>query len=94
MDIHGFGKSSRPWDGYSYNRLADDIRIIIDILRLKNIELAGHSMGGAIARCYMTRHDGHKVSKLAHFPTNYFIVWFQEHGLKASDNAKKFSLPS
>ena len=67
IDTRGFGKSSRPWEGYSYDRLADDIRMIIDTLRLENITLAGHSMGGAIAIRYMARYDGHKVAKLALF---------------------------
>lgn len=65
VDLRGFGKSDRPWKGYSYNRLADDIRIVIDTLRLEQITLAGHSMGGAIAIRYMARHAGHKVFKLA-----------------------------
>ncbi len=65
IDIRGFGKSSRPWDGYSYDRLADDIRVIIDTLGLEDITLAGHSMGGAISIRYMARHGGHKVAKLA-----------------------------
>ncbi|WP_342512657.1 alpha/beta hydrolase [Sporosarcina sp. FSL K6-1522] len=65
MDIRGFGKSSRPWDGYSYDQLADDVRRVIDALGLENITLAGHSMGGAIAIRYMARHGGHGVTKLA-----------------------------
>ncbi|TYP49226.1 alpha/beta fold hydrolase [Thermosediminibacter litoriperuensis] len=64
IDLRGFGKSDRPWKGYSYNRLADDIRIVIDTLQLEDITLAGHSMGGAIAIRYMARHAGYKVSKL------------------------------
>lgn len=67
IDIRGFGKSSRPWDGYSYDRLADDVRVIIDTLELKDITLAGHSMGGAIAIRYMARHEGYGVAKLALF---------------------------
>lgn len=49
IDIRGFGKSDKPYKGYDYNRLADDIRCVIDVLELKNITLAGHSTGGAIA---------------------------------------------
>lgn len=67
IDIRGFGKSSQPWNGYSYDRLADDVRMIIDALGLEDITLAGHSMGGAISIRYMARHNGHKVSKLALF---------------------------
>lgn len=65
IDIRGFGNSDRPWDGYSYNRLSDDIRVIIESLDLQNVTLAGFSMGGAIAIRYMARHASYKVSKLA-----------------------------
>jgi non-heme chloroperoxidase len=64
VDLRGFGKSDRPWNGYSYDQLADDIRIVIDTLKLEDITLVGFSMGGAIAIRYMARHAGHKVSKL------------------------------
>lgn len=67
MDCRGFGLSDRPWSGYDYNRLADDVRAVIDILQLKNITLAGHSTGGAICVRYMARHSGHGVSRLALF---------------------------
>lgn len=67
MDCRGFGLSDRPWTGYDYDRLSDDIRCVIDTLRLKNITLGGHSTGGAICIRYMARHYGHGVSKLALF---------------------------
>jgi non-heme chloroperoxidase len=65
MDMRGFGLSDRPWGGYDYNRLADDVRAVIDAFGLQNITLAGHSMGGAIAIRYMARHGGYGVGKLA-----------------------------
>lgn len=67
MDTRGFGNSSKPWGGYNYDRLADDVRGVIDALQLQDITLAGHSMGGAIAIRYMSRHNGYKVAKLALF---------------------------
>lgn len=67
IDIRGFGKSDRPWQGYSYDRISDDVRTVIDALQLKDVILAGFSMGGAIAIRYMARHAGHQVSKLALF---------------------------
>jgi non-heme chloroperoxidase len=67
MDTRGFGRSDRPWGGYDYNRLADDVRVVIDTFGLENVTLAGHSMGGAIAIRYMARHGGHGVGKLALF---------------------------
>lgn len=67
IDIRGFGKSDKPWGDYSYNRLADDVRAVVDTLSLQNFTLAGHSVGGAIAVRYMARHKGYGVSKLALF---------------------------
>lgn len=67
IDTRGFGDSDKPWDGYGYDRLADDVRVVIDVLNLHNITLAGHSTGGAIAIRYMARHHGFGVSKLALF---------------------------
>lgn len=67
MDTRGFGKSDKPLKGYHYDRLADDVRCVIEALKLTDITLAGHSMGGAISIRYMSRHKGHGVSKLALF---------------------------
>ncbi|MEH7276317.1 alpha/beta fold hydrolase [Neobacillus vireti] len=64
IDWRGFGKSDKPISGYSFNRLADDIRTVVDVLQLNNFILAGHSTGGAIAIRYMSRHNGYGVSKL------------------------------
>ncbi|MGG7096161.1 alpha/beta fold hydrolase [Clostridium sardiniense] len=65
IDIRGFGKSDKPFEGYSYDDLADDLYKIIKNIDVKSLILAGFSMGGAIAIRYMARHKGYKVSKLA-----------------------------
>ncbi|SFL92974.1 Pimeloyl-ACP methyl ester carboxylesterase [Paenibacillus sp. 1_12] len=64
IDLRGFGRSDSPWEGYSYNRLADDIRAVIDELKLDHAILAGFSLGGAVAIRYMSRHAGHGIAKL------------------------------
>lgn len=65
IDYRGFGKSDRPWQGYDYNQLSDDLRYIVGKLNLRNFILLGHSTGGAICVRYMARHGGYGVSKLA-----------------------------
>lgn len=67
IDARGFGKSDKPWDGYCLDRMADDVRGVVDALGLCDFTLAGHSYGGATAIRYMARHRGHGVSKLALF---------------------------
>ncbi|WP_307603107.1 alpha/beta fold hydrolase [Paenibacillus sp. V4I9] len=64
IDWRGFGNSDKPFSGYHYDRLADDIRAVVGALRLENCTLAGHSTGGAIAIRYMARYNGYGVSKL------------------------------
>lgn len=64
IDWRGFGKSDKPMGGYLYNRLADDIRRVIDVLQLDSFTLVGHSTGGSIAIRYMSRHQGYGVSEL------------------------------
>lgn len=64
MDWRGFGNSDKPYAGYGLDRLADDIRAVIDTLQLQNITLAGHSAGGTLVVRYMARHQGRGVSKL------------------------------
>src|ERR1700712_1035040 len=43
-DRRGFGKSSKPWDGYDYDSLSDDLHSIIEQLNLKDVTLVGFSM--------------------------------------------------
>jgi pimeloyl-ACP methyl ester carboxylesterase len=63
----GFGRSSKPWGEYNYDVFADDLKKTLEALDLRDVMLAGHSMGGAVALHYMARHKGAGVSKLALF---------------------------
>ena len=67
ITMRGFGKSSKPWSKYSYDVFAEDIKKVLETLDLRDVTLAGHSMGGAIALHYMARYKGERVSKLALF---------------------------
>lgn len=64
IDYRGFGKSDKPWDGYDYDQLSDDLRCVVEAMRLKRFTLLGHSTGGGIVVRYMARHGGCGVSKL------------------------------
>ncbi|MDF2537393.1 MAG: non-heme haloperoxidase family protein [Herbinix sp.] len=64
IDQRGFGDSDKPFHGYDYDTLADDVRCVIEKLNLHDITLVGHSTGGSIAVRYMGRHKGYGVSKL------------------------------
>ncbi|WP_010651290.1 alpha/beta fold hydrolase [Oceanobacillus massiliensis] len=64
IDWRGFGNSDKPMDGYTFDRLADDILAVVQTLHLDDITLVGHSTGGSIAIRYMSRTNGYKVSRL------------------------------
>ncbi|MCM3633308.1 MULTISPECIES: alpha/beta fold hydrolase [Paenibacillus] len=64
LDWRGFGQSDKPYFGYNFDRLADDLRAVIDTMGITNVILLGHSTGGAIATRYMSRHKGYGVSGL------------------------------
>jgi non-heme chloroperoxidase len=65
IDLRGFGDSDKPWDGYNYDTMADDLRAVLDTVNLQNVTLVGFSMGGAISIHYMARHQGSGIAKLA-----------------------------
>jgi non-heme chloroperoxidase len=89
IDWRGFGQSDKPFNGYTFNQLADDIRAVFDTLHLENVILVGHSTGGGIAIRYMSRHNGFGVEKLvlidAAAPTG-FTVETASHFLKSALN--------
>ena len=62
-DRRGFGKSSKPFDGYDYNTLASDLRALLEGLDLQNATLVGFSMGGGEVVRYFSLYDGERVSK-------------------------------
>ncbi|PTM57646.1 alpha/beta fold hydrolase [Desmospora activa] len=65
LDVRGFGRSDKPWHGYSYDRLADDLYMVLETMALQDVTLIGFSIGGAIAIRYMARHHGRRIARLA-----------------------------
>lgn len=64
-DRRGFGKSDKPWDGYDYDTLTDDLHALIEALDLQDAVLVGFSMGGGEAVRYVSRYgSGGRVTKL------------------------------
>jgi pimeloyl-ACP methyl ester carboxylesterase len=62
-DRRGFGKSSRPYNGYDYDSLTDDLQALLENLDLQDVTLIGFSMGGGEVARYFTRYDGARVSR-------------------------------
>jgi 3-oxoadipate enol-lactonase len=50
VDNRGAGRSDIPDSPYTVETMAEDVRALIESLRLKKPHIVGHSMGGAIAQ--------------------------------------------
>lgn len=79
-DRRGFGKSDKPWDGYDYDTLTDDLHALMEQLDLRDAVLAGFSMGGGEAVRYLSRYGTQRVSGLI------LISAVTPYMLKTNDN--------
>lgn len=79
-DRRGFGRSSRPFDGYSYESMAEDLQDLISKLSLKDVTLIGFSMGGGELGKYVEMFGTNNLSKLV------FISSIAPFMLKTDDN--------
>ena len=79
-DRRGFGRSGKPWEGYDYDRFAEDLKQVLDSLDLHDAILVGFSMGGGEIARYLGTYGPGRVAKvvLAAAVTPYM--------LKAADN--------
>jgi pimeloyl-ACP methyl ester carboxylesterase len=67
ITLRGFGLSDKPAGRYDYDVFADDIKIILEKLKIQNATIGGFSMGGATVIRYVAKYNAAHVSKLALF---------------------------
>jgi non-heme chloroperoxidase len=66
-DRRGFGKSSQPSIGYDYDTFAGDLKTLMDKLDLRDVVIAGFSMGtGEVVR-YLGTYGSERVKRAALF---------------------------
>ena len=63
-DRRGFGESYKPWDGYDYDTLADDLNALMTKLDLHDAVLIGFSMGGGEVARYIGKYGSGRVKKV------------------------------
>lgn len=62
-DRRGFGRSSKPGIGYTYDTFAADLETLLSTLNLTDVSLVGHSMGtGEITR-YIGKYGTKRLKK-------------------------------
>ena len=79
-DRRGFGESSKPTSGYDYDTFADDLNKLITQLDLKDLALAGFSMGGGEVARYLGKYGSKRVAHAI------FIASIPPFLLKTADN--------
>ena len=67
ITLRGFGQSDRPYGRYDFDVFSDDIKVVLEKLKIKDATLGGFSMGGAVVTHYVTKYNAAHVSKLALF---------------------------
>lgn len=67
ITLRGFGLSDKPGGNYNYDVFADDIKVVLDKLKIENATIGGFSMGGATVIHYVAKYKAAHVSKLALF---------------------------
>ncbi|MHA2007311.1 MAG: alpha/beta fold hydrolase [Promethearchaeota archaeon] len=63
LDMRGAGKSSRPNYHYTMDMFADDIKGLMDYLKIDNAHLVGFSFGGMIAQTFVLKYPSY-IAKL------------------------------
>src|SRR5437867_2162740 len=71
----GFGESSVPKDGYSADRLGDDVLAVIDALKLTRPVLAGHSIAGTELSSIASRNPT-RVAGLVYLDAGYPYAFY------------------
>lgn len=66
----GFGESSHPSGGYDTPRLVEDIKQVIDRLKLGRVTLIGHSIAGEEMTLFAAKYPD-RVSKLVYLDAAY-----------------------
>jgi pimeloyl-ACP methyl ester carboxylesterase len=67
ISLRGFGKSDKPYGKYDFDVHSDDIKVVLEQLKIENAVLGGFSMGGAVVTHYAAKYKGAHISKLALF---------------------------
>lgn len=79
ITLRGFGQSDRPYGKYDFDVFSDDIKVVLEKLKIQDATLGGFSMGGAVVIHYVTKYNAAHVSKLALFGAAA-PSWIQREG--------------
>jgi pimeloyl-ACP methyl ester carboxylesterase len=95
FDMLGFGQSERPWPAdTSIWGQADVLSYLLRDLKLTNIILVGHGLGGGVAQVLATRLIRQQVASLVLVDTNSYLHAFAENWpLTEMEKRRDFDAP-
>lgn len=64
IDLRGHGESPKPAHGYRIARLATDVREFVHGHDLRDVAIAGHSMGASVIWSYLEQFGAERLAKL------------------------------
>ena len=69
VDVRGSGESSHPEESFTLESLVEDLKGLMDFLKIEKAHLAGWSMGGMIIQHFVLKYP-ERAGKLVLFATN------------------------
>jgi proline-specific peptidase len=69
-DSRGSGKSDHPKEKFTLDNLVEDLRELMDFLKIEKCHLVGQSMGGWVTQNFVLKYP-HRVNKIALLGTNH-----------------------
>ncbi|QIS37959.1 alpha/beta fold hydrolase [Clavibacter capsici] len=79
-DRRGFGRSSKPTVGHDYDTYAADLKAVLEALDLRDVVLAGFSMGTGEVGRYLGTYGSDRIAKAV------FLGSLEPYLLQADDN--------
>ena len=67
ITLRAFGISDKPYGKYDYDVFAEDIKVVLEELRIDNAVLGGFSFGAATVIRFVSKYHNEHISKLALF---------------------------
>src|SRR5215470_2673175 len=82
VEMQGHGRTADINRDFSYESLADDIAALLDYLKIKQADVLGYSMGGAVAMQLAIRHP-ERVRKVVSISAVFRSDGFVKEGMEA-----------
>ena len=99
MDNRGAGKSARPDGLYSMEIYADDIKALLDLLKIQKTHIIGHSLGGMIVQNFVLKYPSYVdkivlINTIARItppgvPSDKGIQYYKERKLTSLNEMRK-----